>query len=390
MDNINSIGLALDPAMVPSFLLDWEVTKRCNLDCSYCGTIAQWGEIAGHDNGTDHPPLEECLKTIDFMYEYVDLYMKHKKPLHRKVVLNVYGGESLFHPDIVEILESCRSKYQPYSDKWHLTVACTTNAIVGENQWEKIMSLVDNFTLSYHSEALPKQKQIFKNNALKLKAASKPFKVVAMMHNKEPYWKDCVDALDFFKENDISHVAKPLDNIESEWSYTTSQFEKFKPIWINRVSTNQKSDYQNLIDGSGKTERVQSITEGRACCGGRKLSINGNLKSSVSFVPRQGFKGWSCSVNWFFLFVRQLDGKIYTNKDCRTSTTGIEEPLGNLSDYQSIIDTLRKQLDTNSMPIIQCVKDICRCGFCSPKAESRNDFMELIKRTVVDNVFKIN
>ena len=69
--NIDSIAFALDPANVPSFLLDWEVTKLCNLDCSYCST----GLEGGQDNNTKHPPLEECLRTIDFMYEYVDLYM---------------------------------------------------------------------------------------------------------------------------------------------------------------------------------------------------------------------------------------------------------------------------------------------------------------------------
>ena len=98
MTDINSIAFALDPTNVPAFLLDWEVTKLCNLDCTYCTTGVIWGS---HDNTTKHPPVAECLKSIDFMYEYVDLYMSHKKLSQRKVNLNVYGGESLFHPDIV-------------------------------------------------------------------------------------------------------------------------------------------------------------------------------------------------------------------------------------------------------------------------------------------------
>ena len=80
---IKSIGLALAPNNVPAFLLDWEVTKRCNLDCSYCLTDIETG---GHNNTTQHPPLEECLRSIDFMYEYVDLYMEHKKSSQRKVI----------------------------------------------------------------------------------------------------------------------------------------------------------------------------------------------------------------------------------------------------------------------------------------------------------------
>ena len=158
MNEVKSIAFALDPTNVPSFLLDWEVTKLCNLDCSYCGI----GIDGGHDNSTKHPTLAECLQTIDFMYQYVDLYMQHKKPSQRKVILNVYGGESLFHPDIVEILKECRNRYKPFEHKWHLTITCTTNGVVGENQWRRIVPLIDEFTMSYHSENLHKQKQQYK------------------------------------------------------------------------------------------------------------------------------------------------------------------------------------------------------------------------------------
>ena len=161
MNDIHSIGFALDPNGIPTFLLDWEITRLCNLDCTYC-------DESGHDNSTKHPPLDECLRTIDFMYEYVDLYMQYKKHTQRKVTLNVYGGESLFHPNIVEILETCRKQYEPYRDRWHLTITCTTNGIVGKNQWERIVPLVDEFSVSYHTENLPKQKQQYLDNILYL------------------------------------------------------------------------------------------------------------------------------------------------------------------------------------------------------------------------------
>ena len=118
MNPIKSITFGLDPSAPPAFLLDWELTKKCNLDCSYCAI----GEFGGHDNSTQHPPLEECVKSIDFMYEYVDLYMQYRKESNRKVVLNVYGGESLVHPDILKILELVKQKYQQYKDRWELTI----------------------------------------------------------------------------------------------------------------------------------------------------------------------------------------------------------------------------------------------------------------------------
>jgi pyruvate-formate lyase-activating enzyme len=378
MSDVNSIGFALEPNNVPSFLLDWEVTKLCNLNCSYCDT----GPDGGHDNTTTHPPLADCLKTIDFMYQYVDLYMQHKKPSQRKVVLNVYGGESLFHPNIIEILQACREKYSSYKDKWYLTITCTTNGVVGSNQWTKIVRLIDEFTLSYHSESLPKQKQQFFDNALYLKKHNKKFKCVIMMHNESNFFQDSEKAIEFCKQTNIRHLVKPLDNITDQWRYSKDQFSKLKTFWINSVPTSQKLEYKKNIDTTGNTEHVQSINEGRACCGGRKLALNNDLKSTVTFVPKQGFRDWYCSVNWFFLFVQQLTGNIYTNKDCRTSTTGKVEPLGNLDQSQEILDQVQTQIDNHAMPIIKCVKDICMCGFCAPKADNLKDFKELLSRNL--------
>jgi pyruvate-formate lyase-activating enzyme len=384
MSNINSIGFALDPTNVPSFLLDWELTKLCNLDCSYCAS----GIDGCHDNTTSHPPLDECLRTIDFMYKYVDEYTKYKKPSQRKVVLNVYGGESLFHPNIVEILEACKEKYQQYKDNWYLTITCTTNGIVGKNQWARIVPLVDVFTVSYHSENLPKQKQQYQDNVLYLKEQSKRFKCVIMMHNNIEYFEDGQSMIEFCQTHNIQYVAKPLDNTGPEWTYTEPQFQVLKNFWVSQSSTLNRVDYKKTIDAVGNTDQVHSINEGRPCCGGRKLSLNGDLKSFVTFVPKQGFEGWSCSVNWFFLFVQQLTGNVYTNKDCRMSTSGIVEPLGNLKDSDQIINTLHKQLETGTMPIIQCKKQICLCGICAPKAETKEDFMQLITRNVSVDVFQ--
>lgn len=359
MSEICSVSFALDPANTPSFLLDWELTKRCNLDCSYCGPTE-------HDNTTEHPPLAECLESIDFMFAYVSEYMAHVKPSQRKVILNVYGGESLFHPNIVEILEAVRIKYQSYADQWHLTVTCTTNGVVGANQFARIVPLVDYFSMSYHAEGLPKQQQLYFDNLLTLKANSKPCKAIIMMHNTQ--WADSERAIEFCKQHNINYLAKVVDTpADKEWKYSNTQLDYMKMFWVSKADFDSS---KNLIE------------QGRACCGGRKLSTNGNLRESITFVPRQGFKGWSCSVNRYFLFVEQLTGRVYTNKDCKTSTTGRVEPLGTLDSTAEIIKTVQQQFRTG-MPVIQCVKDTCACGFCAPKAETRTEFDQLMKRYII-------
>lgn len=372
---IKSIGFALDPTGTPSFLLDWELTKRCNLDCSYCAI----GLDGGRDNSFEHPSLEDCTRTIDFMYEYVNLYMKNKKPTQRKVILNVYGGESLFHPDIVEILTACREKYKQYADQWHLTITTTTNAVINKSIWAKIIPLIDEYTLSYHAENLPKQEKLFFDNLLSLTANNKRVKCAVMMHNKSELWSKSVNAIEFCRANNIRYVATPFDNTDLE--YTNDQYNFIKQQW-------ELNPKQQSLESVGAQTKVVSICEGRACCGGRKLSLNNDLKSSVTFVPRQGFKGWYCSVNWFFLFIQQVSGNVYTNKDCRMNFDGTVSPLGNLSQTENMLRDLKKQFETKSMPVIQCAKSICRCGYCAPKAEHINDFKDLITRNVVTDVIK--
>jgi hypothetical protein len=380
---INSIGFALAPDNVPSFLLDWEVTKKCNLDCSYCPTDIETG---GHNNNTKHPKLEECLKTIEFMYEYVDLYMEHKKPSQRKVILNVYGGESLFYPNIVEILQACRDKYKPYADKWELTITTTTNAVINKNIWEKIISLIDEFTVSYHAEHLPKQAKLFFDNLLRLKELNKRVKVVVMMHADPELWKNSIMAIEFCQTNNIRYLAKPYDN--HDLSYSNEQYDYIKNYWITNTNTKNLEESKQRLESIGNKDSVISINEGRACCGGRKLALNNSLKSSVTFISRQGFRDWYCSVNWFFLYVQQVTGKVYTNRDCRTSFNGKVEPLGYLENTSEMIDQLEDFLNNKNMPVIRCVKSICLCGYCAPKAENINDFKELISRNVITDVIK--
>ena len=159
MPDFEVLEPAIDPNNRISFLLDWELTLKCNLDCSYCGP--------GHDNSTRHPDLDKCLDSIDFMFEYVDLYMSTKPKSLKYVILNVYGGESLYHPDIIEILEACKEKHKQYEKHWVLTITTTTNAIVKSKIWDKAIDLIDEFTVSYHAENLPEQEILFFENLVK-------------------------------------------------------------------------------------------------------------------------------------------------------------------------------------------------------------------------------
>jgi sulfatase maturation enzyme AslB (radical SAM superfamily) len=370
-----TIEPALDPKNIPVFQLDWEVTLKCNLDCSYCNS---WG----HDNSTAHPQFEECKKTVDFMFRYVDLYMQKKAKWTRSVVLNVYGGESLFHPNILEIFELIKQKHsEKYADQWPLLVNITTNLVAGRNLLSRLITSIDRWAVSYHTEANDKQKKQMRDNLLFLKSLNANMKVTILMNPK--MFDDAISMIEFCQENDIEYLPRQLDLLEGFdcdlITYDATQIE-----WFNNF---YKSKTYNTENYEIESEESKNLTQvGRGCCGGRQFCVNGNRKQREFYIPNR-FPGYSCSVNWFFLYIKQYTGNIYNNKDCRMRFDGTVGPIGNLRDSEKIIEELENQMNSDNVPIIKCVKEICCCGLCAPKAETEEAFRIIMPKYLMGNPF---
>jgi pyruvate-formate lyase-activating enzyme len=350
----------LEPAHTQhSFQIAWETTLKCNLDCSYCGD--------GHDNSIEHPSLEESLKTVDFIVEYVNLYMSIKKENMKFANLNIQGGESIFHPNIIEILEYARSKKNKYPD-WYLGVSLITNAIAGPTQWKKIAELIDYFTISYHSESLPKQQEMFKINVLHLKAEQKNFHVAVLMHPK--HWDNCISMIDWCKENNIKVIPRQLDHSWSDFrfNYNADQTEYLTGVKKVPAVTKVISFFKNGIDLSA---------QGRSCCGGNTLCSD--VEPKIKYVTGNNFKGWNCSVNQFFLYIRQTTGEVYTNKDCRMNLDSKVDVLGYLKNSNSILSDLKHKIETDTLPTIVCKKSSCWCGLCAPKAATKELYTNVMQ-----------
>ena len=364
---------AIDPNNRISFLLDWELTMKCNLDCSYC----EPGIDGCHDNSTQHPPKDDCIKSLEFMFEYADLYMARKPRGIRYVVLNVYGGEALHHPDIVEILSKIQEKYQPYRDRWHLTVTTTTNAIVSHKKLSKIIPYIDEFTVSSHADSTAKQKQQFKDNLLTIRDSDKRLKCIVMIHNNPELFQEAQDFKFWLDSNQIQALPKQIDGFskDSDRLYNEQQI-----TWFNSI-------YQNKTYGTAKSIEADSAKlsdVGRACCGGRQSCLDQNYKDRQYYIIDNRFTDWYCSVNQFFLFVKQVNGEVYVNKDCKMNFDGTVGPIGHLSKSDNIISELKNQL-TNGQPVIQCKKSKCLCGLCAPKAKNLDTYKSIMKKYQKDH-----
>ena len=361
---VSTLEPAIDPANKISFLLDWEITLRCNLDCSYCSP--QW-----HDNNTQHPTLDDCLKTIDFMFEYVNIYMQNKPNWAREVILNVYGGESIFHPDIIAVYEAVREKYKKFENNWKLTIQTTTNLIAGKNLIERLKNKIDYWTVSYHTETNQKQKTQFKNNLLNLVKSGARVKVIVLMNPSG--FEDAKDMIEFCIKNKLEYLPRQLDKIKDsqKYAYSIDQVS-----WLTNLY-NIKSYKTEDIQINNETN-VEMTKVGRACCGGRQLCADSNFNERKFFV-QNNFEGWSCSVNWFFLYIRQYSKEVFHNKDCRMKFDGTVGPIGNIDNSKLILEELKANIGTN-MPVIKCAKKTCLCGVCAPKAADRNDFDKIFKK----------
>ncbi len=307
------------------------------------------------------------------MFEYVDMYMSTKVKSLRYVVLNVYGGESLHHPAVVEILQAIHQRYQQYKSSWHLTVTTTTNAIISQRKLSKIIPLVDEFTVSYHVENSEKNKQMFRDNLLDIKQAGRRLKCVVLMHPEPELFNDCNRMIQWLTLHQIKCLPRQLDNsIEKpEFNYNTHQV-----VWFNQLYST-KGNHQPVVVESELTD-LSDI--GRACCGGRSLCVDQNYKKKTFFVPGNNFSGWFCSVNHFFLYIKQVNGEIFTNKDCKMNFDGDVAPIGHLSNTKLLLDQTRNWIDSDLLPVIQCKKSRCLCGLCAPKAHSLDEYNKIIPK----------
>lgn len=318
-----------------------------------------------------------CLPTIDFMFGYANLYMQLRPKSLRHVILNIYGGESLHHPNIVEILQQVRLRHAQYKDQWDLVVTTTTNAIVSEKKLANILPLIDEFTVSYHTESSDKQKETFRTNLLAIKAAGRKQKCIVLMHAETDKFDDATQMIAWLEQNNINYLPKALDADAHrvEFFYQEKQLHWFRNVF-EKNSFNAESTALDFVPQSPVTDLAGL---GRSCCGGKQLCYNQNQRSRHGFVANK-FPNWFCSVNHFFVYVKQYTGDIFTNKDCRMNFDQQVAPIGNMANYQKLISDTELALTTNTLPVIQCKKSRCLCGLCAPKAANLETYNNIMSK----------
>lgn len=360
-DKLHTIEPAYLPKSKLGMLIDWLITLKCNYDCSYC-PINEFG----HDNSQPHPAYEKSLRMLKQLYAYADVMMMSKKDRFKDAVMNIYGGEAIYHPQFVSLAEATTREFEKYKDRWRLIRRITTNATATESNWKNIMDHVEGATLSYHSQGPDKLKKLFKKNLEYIVAQGKNYDVVVLMFPEDPYWEDCVNMLRYCKENKFIFRPRLLDGAEG--AYKEKHLEDLADFLD-----------KNELDNINPSPIQRQV---RACCGGRPLCTNRNIKENQILVPRgpEGYKGWHCSANQFFIYGNNTNGKYYTNKDCRVRLDGTTGTIATVDTMDEYTKTLREQITENGAPpLLTCAQNTCRCGTCAPKSTHKEKLLEVMK-----------
>ncbi len=128
---------------------------------------------------------------------------------------------------------------------------------------------------------------------------------------------------------------------------------------------------------------------GRPCCGSRTMCLSKDGEDRKSkFVDFREFKGWHCSVNWFFMHIEQQTDSVFHHQTCQAQFGQTRGPIGKLSEGKKILDELRENLKNKTMPTVICPKHTCGCGLCAPKSIDKEKYKEVLSRHVNMTVFE--
>jgi MoaA/NifB/PqqE/SkfB family radical SAM enzyme len=345
-----------------TFSVVWDIGRRCNYDCSYCGT-------SRHNTSSPHANLETLKASYDFIKQYADIYNQHRVA-EIETHINFTGGEPTANPNFWKLLDYIKSQPEPS----HLGL--TTNGAWSNKFSANVIKNLEWVTVSYHAEAAPILRQQVIKNILTLHESSTRVNVNMMMH--VDHWDDCVATYTMLKEAGVEVRLRPIGDgtitIKGWFSDTDGAMRRTS----HEYTSEQQAWYFNELGIKTTINAAAQGTEmGRACCGGICLKGKVNDEWQTIKLIDTNFKDWYCSVNWFFLNINQDSGEVTHHQTCNALFDGTRGVIGNLNNVDEIYEYARSNLDKT----IVCPNPKCGCGMCAPKSQSLDDYM-IIRQSI--------
>lgn len=250
-----------------SIKVEWNLGKRCNLDCAYCPA-----EI--HDNFSPHTDIEILKRTVDQLAK-----------LSKPVRISLTGGEPCVHPKIEELLTYARSKVS-----W---INVTTNGS-RKAEWYAIQP-VSHYVFSLHFDNKSVERML--TNIIQFSHISDiPCHVNVMAHHE--HMEAVKDAALMLGATNVPHVIRRIRWTEKHDRFDDLKYKHEDLKWIMSHDATAKPNV--LIDGFEEAHANDIIKE-----------------------HRNQFKGWSCAAGVESLMIN-WDGEVH-RATCRVGGS-----LGNI------------------------------------------------------------
>jgi hypothetical protein len=203
------------------------------------------------------------------------------------------------------------------------------------------------------------------------------------------YFDECKDLCDYLHNIGVKYVPRIIGEEPDRKSnfahmYTDEQLDYMKNYWTykNAELNETQEEAAQLSNAGEKTSEKKKLgmTIGRPCCGSREmcLSLKGKSRKST-FVDLREFKGWHCSVNYFFLHLEQQTDSVFHHQTCQARFDQTRGPIGKISEGDKILADLKHKLSTNTLPTIICPKHTCGCGLCAPKSKYIDNYNKVME-----------
>jgi molybdenum cofactor biosynthesis enzyme MoaA len=371
---------SIDDKTEKQLMVIWDLGRRCTFACSYCPPHRKnnWSTLASFD---------ELVKTADSLERYSEIYNAKRNERFR-VAASFTGGEPTVNPEFFRFLEYLQEKY-PH---WKRTL--TTNGFYSKRRLETVMKNTNFTTVSYHCEGSEAQKKQVRENLQTMHDAGYGFKINIMFHENPDYFNECVYIAQWCDDRGVQYTPRVIGDQgdiktglknKTVHTYTETQMSWFKNYWKAKESKEPKPAYyasnppkpaappagtMAMISNQPEEKKEVGQKIGRPCCGGRQLDLgfdDGSV-SEGSFVTNNNFQGWSCMVNWYFLYIHQEVDRIYHHQTCQVNLNGEIGSICKVSTFDEYCDKLEAQFNTGRIPFIRCPKTHCGCGLCVPKA----------------------
>lgn len=131
IDNISAVEMNFPI----NYQILWDISRRCNYDCTYC-----WPSV--HNNKEGFPDYDTVVKVIDMMIDHWSG--------GNTIRWNFGGGEPTMHPRFMDILKHLKARNQ-----W---VLVTTNGSRSTKFWKEARQYINSINFSAHFASMDKFK----------------------------------------------------------------------------------------------------------------------------------------------------------------------------------------------------------------------------------------